>query len=163
MVWQLRIKWKKAPLYAQTEPFETQDEPPFAPQTEPVVAAQTDSSDTEYIGTITESESSFEDSDYSVEDLEEVVQPLFTDSSCRNQFRTHFEEEKDASEIRVKRSSLGTWKRPAPARSAPTLQDQTTTSDPAQQGSTQPPPIQVVRWMLKNNQESSTTQPPKHL
>ncbi|KAK8649083.1 hypothetical protein V6N13_129819 [Hibiscus sabdariffa] len=101
MVWQVRIKGKKAPLYTQTEPFETQDERPFAPQTEPIVAAQTDSSDIEYLGSTTESESSFEDSDYSVEDIEEVVQPLFTDTSCRNQFRTHFEEERDASEIRV--------------------------------------------------------------
>ncbi|KAL4353417.1 hypothetical protein GQ457_06G007570 [Hibiscus cannabinus] len=88
-------------ITAQTKPFETQYGPPFAPQTEPIVAAQTDSSDTEYLDSTTESESSFEDSDYSVEDVEEVVQPLFTDTSCRNQFRTHFEEERDASEIRV--------------------------------------------------------------
>ncbi|KAK8669197.1 hypothetical protein V6N13_106633 [Hibiscus sabdariffa] len=325
---------QREPVFvAQTKPFETQDEPPFAPQTELVVATQTDSSDTEYLGSTTESESSFEDSDYSVEDIEEVVQSLFTDTSCKNQFRTHFEEKGDASEIRVesdneteyadslhsidesdsnsdgsvrkkrflefnaetdmenpelkvgilfanregyhkghllaaigidakdclylitfavvesecheswywflellatdlelnnshnisfmpdrhkipgfmwttypalceldrahlymqkvgfdrlkqlpplclttsklehnhcaspliKRSSHGTWKQPAPAISAPTLQDQTNTSAPAQQGSTQPPPIQVVRWMLNNSQESSTTQPPTHL
>ncbi|KAK8568744.1 hypothetical protein V6N12_007286 [Hibiscus sabdariffa] len=126
---------QREPVFvAQTKPFETQDEPPFAPQTELVVATQTDSSDTEYLGSTTESESSFEDSDYSVEDIEEI-----------------------------KRSSHGTWKQPAPAISAPTLQDQTNTSAPAQQGSTQPPPIQVVRWMLNNSQESSTTQPPTHL
>ncbi|KAK8619682.1 hypothetical protein V6N13_135964 [Hibiscus sabdariffa] len=114
MVWQLIIKGEPVPPYA--EPFEPQDEPPFAPQTEPIVAAQaepfepedeppflpqTDSSDTEYLGSTSESESSFEDSNYSVKDTEEVVQPLFIDTSCRNQFRTHFEEERDASEIRV--------------------------------------------------------------
>ncbi|KAK8713846.1 hypothetical protein V6N13_149053 [Hibiscus sabdariffa] len=43
-----------------------------------------------------------------------------------------------------KRSSNGTWKQPAPARSAPTLQDKTTTSAPAQQGLTQQSPIQEI-------------------
>ncbi|KAK8627580.1 hypothetical protein V6N13_135189 [Hibiscus sabdariffa] len=104
MVWQVRIKGKKTPLYAQIEPFETQYEPPFAPQIELVVKAQNNSSDTENLGSTTESESNFEESDYSVEDIEEVVQPLFTDASCRNQFRTHFEKERDASEIRLYRT-----------------------------------------------------------
>ncbi|KAK8619683.1 hypothetical protein V6N13_135965 [Hibiscus sabdariffa] len=48
-------------------------------------------------------------------------------------------------------------------QSSPTQQDQTTTSVPAQQASTQPSSIQDVRWMLKNSQETSTTQSPKHL